>query len=61
MKKTKNEIQFENRVYDLAHSITLIFHPEISEGSWAFKNHKEKVIAELLKNKDLISILINLS
>lgn len=50
----KDEIKFKNGIYDLAHSIVLIFHPEISEGSFVFKNHKEKVIVELNKNKDII-------
>jgi len=52
--KTQEEIQFENRLYDLAHSITDIFHPELSQGSWVFQNHKDRVIKKLLKNKDLL-------
>ena len=52
--KNNNEIQFENKVYDLAHEIVLIFNSEISEGSWVFKNKKEKVIKKLLENKDII-------
>lgn len=59
MEKTQEEIQLENRIYDLAHEITLIFHPEISEGSWVFKNHKEKVVAKLLKDKSVIVDIIN--
>lgn len=54
MCKTKDEIKFENRIYDLAHSIVLIFYSGISEGSFVFKHRKKKVIAELLKNKDVI-------
>lgn len=57
--KQLDEKQFENRIYDLAHSITEIFYPEISQGSWVFKRHKEKVIERLLKDRDLIKEITN--
>lgn len=56
MEKTTKEIKLENNICDLAHEIVIIFFPEISEGSWMFKNKKEKVINSI-KKSGLISEL----
>lgn len=56
MEKTTKEIKLENNICDLAHEIVIIFFPELSEGSWVFKQKKERVI-NTIKKSDIMSEL----
>lgn len=53
MSKTKEEIKFEINLSDLAHEIVIIFCPELSEGSWTFRQKENRVLTLLQKNKDI--------
>lgn len=57
MENTQKNIKPMNNLRDLAHEVVIIFFPEISEGSWVFKNKKEKVIKLLEENKDVFSFI----